>query len=56
MEELIDVFNQIDGEDYEQIVIRPPKQRRIRPRVNHFDVWDEEEFFKRFRLRKDTAT
>ncbi|XP_023312349.1 putative nuclease HARBI1 [Anoplophora glabripennis] len=31
------------------------KEKRIRERVNHMEYWDEEEFFIRFRLTKDSV-
>ena len=31
------------------------KDRVVRPRPNHFAIWDENEFINRFRLSKETV-
>ncbi|XP_068083427.1 putative nuclease HARBI1 [Anabrus simplex] len=44
-----------DDEFLEQMLRRVRKVKRIRPRPNNFEEWDDEEFVKRFRLTKLTA-
>lgn len=41
------------SEDEEEIVLRRPKI--YRKRINYFEIFDEQDFFDRFRLRKATA-
>jgi hypothetical protein len=44
-----------DDEIMANIALGGRAQRRIRPRPNHFDSWNDEEFFVRFRLTKPTV-
>lgn len=56
MEELFDIFNDVDEEELE---IRAPitrAPRRIHERVNNFEKWNDFEFFTRFRMSKNTAS
>lgn len=38
-----------------QIAIRARRVKNIRPRADHFNLWNEEEFFMRFGLTKLTV-
>jgi hypothetical protein len=48
-----------DSDDEEMINIvehlaRPRKVPRVQMRKDHFNYWDDEEFYRRFRLSKET--
>lgn len=42
-------------EEYYNIIVRVHRERHIRPRVDHFSIWDDMEFYKRFRMSKQSA-
>jgi hypothetical protein len=44
-----------DDEMMANIAVGGRAQRRIRPRPDHFNLWNDEEFFVRFRLTKPTV-
>ena len=52
MEDFIEIFDEIEDGDYD-VAVRLP--RIIHNRVDHFEKWDESEFFNRFRIHKHTA-
>lgn len=45
----------ISDEEYFNIIVGVRRERRIRLRTNHFDVWGYEDFFRRFRMSKQSA-
>lgn len=49
---MVDIFDDND----EEIIgfIQGLRTYTVRERPDHFNLWSDEEFFKRFRLRKDT--
>lgn len=50
----MNVFESDDDDDeYYELIERRPYIIRNKP--NNFQVWDDVEFFKRFRLKKDTV-
>ncbi|XP_049699813.2 putative nuclease HARBI1 [Helicoverpa armigera] len=58
----MDIFDNIDDLAIEEETlineyINPPerKERIIRPRPDHFRIWDSKEFHRRFRLRKESV-
>lgn len=44
-----------DDEYLEDLIQNARKAKIIRPRTDHFQEWDESEFFMRFRITKLTA-
>jgi len=44
--ELIDIIDEIN----------PERDYNLRERIDHFNKWNDEEFFNRFRLSKQTVT
>lgn len=47
-----------DDEDileYVHMINRPRRARLVRERPNHFEKWDDQDFFARFRLSKQTV-
>ncbi|XP_054260127.1 putative nuclease HARBI1 [Macrosteles quadrilineatus] len=55
MEEVIDILDGIEDEDFEEVVQIRRGPTKIRTRIDHFTKWDEAEFFARYRMRKRTA-
>ncbi|XP_054276396.1 putative nuclease HARBI1 [Macrosteles quadrilineatus] len=55
MEEVIDILDGIEDEDFEEVVQIRRGPVKIRTRIDHFTKWDEAEFFARYRMRKRTA-
>lgn len=49
----INIFESDNDEDDDEFMERRPYTIRNKP--NNFQVWDDTEFFKRFRLKKDTV-
>lgn len=52
---LTDEESDEDDEQFENAALHGRAQRRIRPRPNNFESWNDEEFFVRFRLTKATV-
>lgn len=44
-----------DDEMMMHIAARGRVAKNVRPRVNHFEIWTEDEFFMRFRLTRPTV-
>jgi hypothetical protein len=55
MDELIEVLEDVDENDFNIQVPRTRGPTKVRVRVNHFEAWDESDFFDRFRMHKRTA-
>ncbi|XP_018578523.1 uncharacterized protein LOC108916714 [Anoplophora glabripennis] len=56
MEELLEILS--DEEDFLQlvnIIAHPRAPKTYRNRQNHFEIWNENEFIKRFRLSKNAV-
>lgn len=56
MEEILDILNAVEDEELEIQAPITRWPRRIRDRVDHFEIWNELEFFNRFRMTKNTAS
>lgn len=55
-EEFFDVSDEDDNIlRYIRHINKRRKDRVVRPRPNHFAIWDEKEFIARFRLSKETV-
>lgn len=56
----MDMFEDINDPDNELIdlidAINPNREYNIKPRIDHFNYWNDVEFFNRFRFSKDTVT
>jgi hypothetical protein len=55
MDEILEVLDDINDEDFEILLPRTRGPTKIRDRIDHFEKWDEMEFFERFRMHKRTA-
>lgn len=52
-----DILNDPDGDLIDLIEdINPERTYNLRPRIDHFNYWNDAEFFNRFRLSKATVT
>lgn len=55
MEEILDVLNELEDEDFFVELPRTRGPTKIRTRIDHFEMFDEIDFFDRFRMHKRTA-
>jgi hypothetical protein len=55
MEDVIEILNECEEEDFDLVMPRTRGPTKVRDRVDHFTKWDELEFFDRFRMHKRTA-
>lgn len=44
-----------DEELHENVLVFQRRPKTIRPRPNHFNIWEDDEFYNRFRLSKNSA-
>lgn len=59
MDDVFEIFEDIFSDDDEAImefVERPRRRKIFRNRINHFQIWDDQEFLVRFRISREGVT
>lgn len=50
-----DLWSSDDSDDEDQQFVAERRQYNLYERMDHFNKWDDIDFFRRFRLRKETV-